>query len=57
MHGQWAPALALQEQTDEVLGPVLAAYDERQAQARMDSFLPFSQRFAKFRSKRLKVQI
>ncbi len=40
-----------------MLGPVLAAYDERQAQARMDSFLPFSQRFAKFRSKRLKVQI
>jgi DNA excision repair protein ERCC-5 len=40
---------------DELLLPVLAAYDERQTQLRIDQFLSFNQRFAKIKSKRLQV--
>jgi hypothetical protein len=38
-----------QEQTDELLAPVLRSYDSRQSQRTMDQFLSFSQRFAKIK--------
>lgn len=39
--------------TDELLLPVLRAYDERQTQQTLDNFVSYRERFAKFRSKRL----
>lgn len=39
--------------TDELLVPVLKAYDERQTQQTLDNFVAYRQRFAKIRSKRL----
>ncbi|KAK9904154.1 hypothetical protein WJX75_005482 [Coccomyxa subellipsoidea] len=41
------------DKVDEILEPVLKAYDARQAQLTMDSFLSFNERFAKIKSKRL----
>eukprot|EP00955_Chlamydomonas_euryale_P096420 365011-Chlamydomonas_euryale.AAC.6 len=46
-----------QVKSDEVLKPVLAAYEARQAQLTMDQFLSFNQRFAKIRSKRLQSAV
>jgi DNA excision repair protein ERCC-5 len=40
-------------QAEELLGPVAAAYEQRQSQATLDSFLTMRQRFAKIKSKRL----
>lgn len=48
----WAPA-----RTDELLLPVLEAYEAREAQLRLDGFLAFRQRFARFRSKRLAAAV
>lgn len=42
---------------DELLVPVLRAYDTRQTQLRIDQFLSFNQRFAKIKSKRLQVGV
>jgi 5'-3' exonuclease len=42
---------------DELLLPVAAAFDARQSQATLDSFLSFRQRFAKFRSRRLAAAV
>ncbi len=44
------------DKVDELLLPVLAAYDQRQTQLRIDQFLSFNQRFAKIKSKRLQVR-
>ncbi|KAK9819017.1 hypothetical protein WJX74_004467 [Apatococcus lobatus] len=46
-----------QAEVDKLLLPVLKAYDERQNQMTMDSYLSFSQRFAKFKSKRLQKAV
>ena len=48
----WAPA-----KVDELLSPVLKAYEQRSAQLTMDQFLSFNQRFAKIRSKRLQKAV
>lgn len=48
---------ALQGKADELLLPVLKVFDERQSQLTMDSFLHFSQRFAKIRSSRLQKAV
>lgn len=45
------------EKTSELLDPVLKAFDERLAQRRIDEYLSLSQRFAKFRSKRLQLAV
>ena len=37
--------------------PVLRAYDQREAQLRIDSFLQFRQRFAKIKSRRLQKAV
>lgn len=42
---------------DELLLPVLRSYDQRQTQLRIDSFLQYSQRFAKIKSKRLQKAV
>lgn len=42
----------VQAKVDELMGPVLAAYEQRQTQLTMDQFLSFNQRFAKIKSKR-----
>lgn len=39
--------------TDQLLTPVLEAYDRRESQLRIENFLSFRERFAKIRSKRL----
>ncbi|KAK9806600.1 hypothetical protein WJX73_007536 [Symbiochloris irregularis] len=44
----WTP-----DKVDQLLLPVLKAYEERQTQLTMDAFLTFSQRFAKVKSSRL----
>ncbi len=41
------------DKADELLLPVVKAFDERQSQLTMDQFLTFRQRFAKIKSKRL----
>ncbi|KAK9861414.1 hypothetical protein WJX84_011927 [Apatococcus fuscideae] len=46
-----------QAEVDKLLLPVLKAYDERQNQMTMDGYLSFSQRFAKFKSKRLQKAV
>jgi DNA excision repair protein ERCC-5 len=43
------------DKVDELLVPVLQAYDRKQTQLRIDQFLSFSQRFAKIKSKRMQV--
>ncbi|KAK9830500.1 hypothetical protein WJX72_012105 [[Myrmecia] bisecta] len=45
------------DKADQLLLPVLKAYDERQTQMTMDSFLSFSQRFAKIKSRRLQKAV
>lgn len=42
---------------DELLSPVLKAYEQRSSQLTMDQFLSFNQRFAKIRSKRLQKAV
>ncbi|GMH40145.1 hypothetical protein BSKO_08049 [Bryopsis sp. KO-2023] len=42
---------------DELLVPVMKAYDQRQTQLRIDSFISFRQRFAKIKSKRLQKAV
>ena len=46
-----------QSRTDELLLPVLKAYDERQTQQTLDNFVAYRQRFAKIRSKRLRQAV
>ena len=48
----WAP-----NKVDELLSPVLKAYEQRSSQLTMDQFLSFNQRFAKIRSKRLQKAV
>ncbi|KAL0021716.1 hypothetical protein WJX79_006455 [Trebouxia sp. C0005] len=46
-----------QDRADELLVPVLKAYDDNQTQMTLDSFLSFSQRFAKIKSRRLQKAV
>lgn len=46
-----------QSRADELLLPVLKAYDERQTQQTLDNFVAYRQRFAKIRSKRLRKAV
>ncbi|UPQ98789.1 XPG/Rad2 endonuclease [Chloropicon primus] len=45
------------EKTRELLEPVLKAYEAQEMQLRLDSFFSFSERFAKFRSKRIEKAV
>ncbi|KAL3160296.1 hypothetical protein ABBQ38_009688 [Trebouxia sp. C0009 RCD-2024] len=46
-----------QDRADELLLPVLKAYDDNQTQMTLDGFLSFSQRFAKIKSRRLQKAV
>lgn len=46
-----------QIRTDELLMPVLKAYDERQTQQTLDNFIAHRSKFAKIRSKRLREAV
>lgn len=43
--------------TDEMLLPVLRAFDQTFSQSRMEAFFPFEHRFARFRSSRLAATV
>ena len=45
------------EKTEELLKPVLAAYEAQEMQLRLESFFGFSEKFAKFRSARIEKAV
>lgn len=47
----------MQESTDSLLVPVLAEYDKRESQLRLDAFYTMTHRFAKIKSKRLQAAV
>lgn len=47
----------MQASTDSLLVPVLAEYEKRQSQLRLDAFYSVTHRFAKIKSKRLQAAV
>ena len=56
-HVHQAIALRVQEQVDSLLLPVVKAYEARQTQRRLDTFITMTHRFSKIRSKRLQAAV
>lgn len=53
----WARFAWPQDKADELLLPMIKAFDDRQAQTTLDSFLSYRQRFAKIKSKRMQKAV